>query len=140
MFVGFACEQPTAEPQTPEQLEVSPNNISGSWQLTLWNNESLPEGLYVYIDFVRSDRTFTMYQNTDSYYTRTLTGKFNIYVDEELGVAVLRGEYDHGTGEWNHRYIVESLTAEEMLLVAKDTPTERLTYTRTPIPSEILGE
>lgn len=140
MFVGFACEQPTSEPQTPEQLEVSPNNISGSWRLTLWNNESLPEGLYVYIDFVRSDRTFTMYQNTDSHYTRTLTGRFNIYVDEELGAAVLRGEYDHGAGEWNHRYIVESLTADEMLLVAKDTPTERLTYTRTPIPAEIVGE
>lgn len=139
MFVGFACEQPATEPQTPTQLEVTPNNISGSWKLLLWNDATLPEGLDVYIDFVRSDRTFTMYQNTDSHYTRTLTGRYNIYVDEELGVAVLRGEYDHGAGEWNHRYIVESLTAEEMLLVAKDDPLERLTYVRSAIPSEILG-
>lgn len=138
MLTGFACEQPTTEPQTPEQLEVTPNNISGSWSLTTWNDAPLAQGLYVYIDFVRSDRTFTMYQNTDSHYTRTLTGRYNIYVDEELGVAVLRGEYDHGAGEWNHRYIVESLTAEEMLLVAKDDPTECYKYTRVAIPSEIV--
>lgn len=140
MFAGFACEQPTTEPQGPVQLEVTPNNIAGSWGLSLWNDESLPDGLYVYIDFVRSNRTFTMYQNIDSHDHRTLTGRYYIYIDEELGVAVLRGEYDHGAGEWNHRYIVESLTADEMILVAKDDTTERLTYTRTTIPAEILGE
>lgn len=138
MIAGCGCEPHTEEPQELPQLEVSPNNIAGSWALTLWNEESLPEGLYVYIDFVRADRTFTMYQNTDTYATRTLTGRYYIYIDEELGVAVLRGEYDHGTGEWNHRYIVESLTAEEMTLVAKDDATERCTYTRTSIPAEIV--
>lgn len=139
MFAGFACEQPTAEPSEPTQLEVTPNNISGSWSLTKWNGAPLAQGLYVYIDFVRSDRTFTMYQNTDSHSPRAITGRYFIYVDEELGVAVLRGEYDHGAGEWNHRYIVESLTSRGMTLVAKDDPTERCEYTRVEIPAEIVG-
>lgn len=141
MFVGFACEQPEEQPQPEPQLEVTPNNIAGSWALTLWNNgESVPEGNYVYLDFVRSDRTYTIYQNIDSFGTRTLTGRYYIYIDEELGVPVLRGDYDHGSGEWNHRYIVQSLTATEMILVAKDNAEDVCQYTRKEIPSEIRGE
>lgn len=141
MLAGQGCETPTEEPQKEPQLEVTPNNIAGSWELTLWNGgEELPEGSYVYIDFVRADRTFTIYQNTDSHNTRRLTGRYFIYVDEELGVAVLRGEYDHGAGEWNHRYIVSSLTANQMRLTAKDNAADVCTYERADIPSEILGE
>lgn len=141
-LAGYACESPTNEPVNPGtvELEVTPNNISGSWALSLWNGSDVPEDVFVYIDFVRSDRTFKMYQNIDSHYTRTLTGRYYIYIDEELGVAVLRGEYDHGTGEWNHRYIVESLTAQRMKLVAKDSPEEWCVYTRATIPADILGE
>ena len=134
-----ACEGPEEE-NVPEQLEVTPNNIAGSWALSQMNGEALPEWSYVYIDFVRSDRTFTLYQNVDSFGTRTLTGRYFIYVDEELGVAVIRGEYDHGMGEWNHRYIVSSLTANEMALTAKDNEGDVCVYTRGDIPAEIVGE
>ncbi len=141
MIAGYGCESPVDKLQEPIQLEVTPNNIAGSWQLSSWNGgEGLPEGSYVYIDFERADRTFTMYQNTDSHYTRTLTGRFYIYVDEELGVAVLRGDYDHGAGEWNHRYIVTSLTANQMKLVAKDNAADESIYVRATIPAEIIGE
>lgn len=142
-----ACELFNDEPPVNHEaveLEVTPNNISGSWGLDAWSEGELPEGMFVYIDFVRSDRTFTMYQNIDSHsdytYTRTLTGRYHIYIDEELGCAVLRGEYDHGAGEWNHRYIVESLTEQSMKLVPKDSPKEWCTYIRTTIPAELLGE
>lgn len=142
-FASTACELFNDEPQVDPgvvELEVTPNNISGSWKLSYWSKGELPEGVFVYIDFVRSEGTFTMYQNIDSHYTRTLTGRYHIYIDEELGCAMLRGEYDHGAGEWNHRYIVESLTEHSMELVAKDNTEELCIYTRTPIPSELLGE
>lgn len=104
----------------------------------MWNNEPLPEGNFVYIDFVRSSGAYTMYQNIDSFGTRTITGKFFLFVDDELGASVLRGNYDHDNGSWNHRYIVESLTANTMRLVATDNPEDVSLYERCEIPSEII--
>lgn len=141
MFAGVACEQPNDKEQPEPQLEATPNNIAGSWELTLWNNgEKMPEGSFVYLDFERADRTYTIYQNIDSFGTRTITGRYYIYVDEELGSAVLRGDYAHGAGEWNHRYIIRSLTASQMILVAKDNPEDVCLYDRKDIPTEIRGE
>lgn len=140
MFAGYGCETPTEKPQGEPQLEVTANNIAGSWKLASLKGGSLAEGSYVYIDFDRADRTFTMYQNTDSHYTRTLTGRYFIYVDEQLGVAVLRGEYDHGAGDWNHRYIVSALTANQMTLTAMDDAEDVCLYERATIPAEIIGE
>lgn len=139
-LVAVACESPAEENVAEQQLEVTPNNIAGSWALEQLNGEALPEGSYVYIDFVRSDRTFTLYQNVDSFGNRTLTGRYFIYVDEEMGTSVIRGEYDHGMGEWNHRYIVESLTSTAITLVAKDNAEDVCVYTRKDIPAEIVGE
>ena len=110
----------TPEP-VEEQLEVNANNISGKWQLVEWNESALAEGTYVYIDFVRNDRTYTMYQNMDSFQNvpHIVTGSYFLYTDVELG-ALIRGNYDHDGGEWAHRYVIKSLTADEMLWVAKD--------------------
>lgn len=137
LVAGYGCDTPDQEPQPSPQLEVTPNNISGSWKLSLWNDAEIPENSYVYIDFVRSDRTYTLFQNIDTFDKRTITGRYFIYTDEELGAAVLRGEYDYGNGEWNHRYIVASLTAEQMILIPTDTQTEEFVYDREEIPSEI---
>lgn len=137
MLGAWACS-PEEKPQEEPQIEITPNNISGSWMLSIWNDEPLPEGSFVYIDFVRSDSTYTLYQNIDSFGTRIITGRFFLYVDEEIGAAVLRGNYDHSAGEWNHRYIVESLTATTMRLVAKDNAEDVHTYVRCTIPSEIV--
>lgn len=137
---AWSCELPDNEPQGEVQLEITTNNISGSWKLAQWNNQTLPDGNFVYIDFVRAESTYTMYQNIDSFGTRTITGRFFLYVDDEIGASVLRGNYDHGAGEWNHRYIVESLTATTMTLVAKDNAEDVCVYERCDIPTEILGE
>jgi hypothetical protein len=48
-----------------------------------------------------------------------ITGSYFLSTDVELG-AVIRGSYDHDSGEWAHRYIIKSLTANEMLWVATD--------------------
>lgn len=135
---GVGCQPTYEEPQNEPQLEITTNNISGSWMLTQWNNAPLAEGSFVYIDLVRSDMTYTMYQNIDSFGTRTITGHFFLYIDQEIGASVLRGNYDHGAGEWNHRYIVQSLTDTTMILVAKDNAEDVSVYTRSEIPSDIV--
>ena len=85
-----ACEDKV---ETPRFLEVTPNNISGSWRLESSCGEPLANGCYVYIDFDRKERSFEMYQNTDSFSTRYITGRYFIYTDGEAG-AVIRGDYD----------------------------------------------
>lgn len=130
----------TPEP-VEEQLEVNANNISGKWQLVEWNESALAEGTYVYIDFVRNDRTYTMYQNIDSFagVPHVVTGSYYIDTDVELG-AVIRGNYDHDSGDWAHRYIVKSLTATRMIWVAKDDQTFIQCFERVDsIPAETAG-
>lgn len=141
LFVGFssACDD-SSEPYVEPQLEVTPNNLAGSWQLVAYDGEvALGEQSYLYINFVRKDRTFTMYDNLESFTTRVTTGSYNITTDEELG-AILRGNYDYGVGDWNHRYVVKSLTATAMTWVAQDNPALISTYVRCEIPSEILEQ
>lgn len=138
-MIGFvACDDEPVVPAEP-QLEVTAHNLSGEWQLTEWKGAPLAEGSYVYIDFERSDRTYTLYQNLDSFSTRTLTGSFYIETDPELG-AIIRGSYDYDRGDWVHRYIVISLTANKMVWAAKDNVVDQSVYTRTEIPAEIKGE
>lgn len=55
-------------------LEVTNNNIAGTWQLAEWNGAPLAEGSFVYIEFIRKDAKYVMYQNLDSFGTRKLTG------------------------------------------------------------------
>ena len=108
-------------PEEAPQLEVNANNISGQWELVEWNGISLTEGTYVYLDIVRNDKTYTMYQNLDSFSNvpHVVAGSYRLSTDEELG-AIIRGTYDHDSGEWSHRYIIKSLTANEMFWVATD--------------------
>ena len=105
-------ETPIAEPQ----LDVNAHNVSGSWKLVEWNGTALNESTYMYVNFVRNDKTFTIYQNLDSFNNvpHVATGTFYIDTDMELG-AIIRGMYDHDSGDWAHRYIVKSLTSSEMI-------------------------
>ena len=111
------------QPEVIEYLDVNANNISGSWELVDWNGSALQEGTYVFINLVRNDRTYTMYQNIDSFgdIPHVITGRYFIETDPAVG-AVIRGDYDHDSGDWAHRYIVKDLTATSMTWVAKDNP------------------
>ena len=42
-------------------LEVTNNNIAGTWQLAEWNGAPLAEGSFVYIEFIRKDAKYVMY-------------------------------------------------------------------------------
>ena len=111
------------QPEVIEYLDVNANNISGSWELVDWNGSALQEGTYVFINLVRNDRTYTMYHNIDSFgdIPHVITGRYFIETDPAVG-AVIRGDYDHDSGDWAHRYIVKDLTATSMTWVAKDNP------------------
>lgn len=137
---GWSCNTPLDDVEKEPEIEVTLYNISGSWKLGEWSGHTLQDDNFVYIDFVRSDRTYTMYQNVDSFGTRVITGRFNLYLDETIGKQVLRGDYANGVGDWNHRYIVDRLTASTMVLVALDDSSDICTYHREEIPAEIRGE
>lgn len=118
-----ACD-PNDLSQPVTYLEVNAHNISGTWELAEWNGTALAEGTYVYLDIVRNDRTYTMYQNLDTFkdVPHILTGSYFIETDPEYG-AVIRGNYNHDSGDWAHRYIVRNLTENEMTWIAKDDET-----------------
>ena len=119
-----SCDKNDQSEPAEIQLEVNANNISGNWELVKWNESELEDGTYVYINFVRNDKTYTMYQNFDSFSNvpHVVSGSYFIDTDPELG-AIIRGNYDHDSGDWAHRYIVKSLTATKMVFVAKDDAT-----------------
>lgn len=112
-----------SEPQE-EQLEVNANNISGKWMLVEWNNAPLVEGTYVYLEILRNEKTYTLYQNLDSFagVPHVITGSYYLYNDVELG-AVIRGDYDYDNGEWSDRYIIKSLTGSRMVWAGKNDET-----------------
>ena len=123
-FAAVSCELVEDGGIQEPLLEVNANNISGKWQLMQWNESSLNDDTYVYIDIVRNDRTYTMYQNIDSFkdVPHMITGSYYLEVDPAVG-AVIRGNYDHDSGDWAHRYIITDLTHSHMVWTAKDDPT-----------------
>lgn len=130
-FLAVSCDRnDMTEPQV-EYLDVNANNISGKWELVEWNGNALTAGTYVFMEIVRNDRTFKIYQNLDSFsdVPHVVSGSYYIETDPELG-AIIRGVYDHDSGDWAHRYIIKDLTASEMTWVAKDDPDYIQKYVR----------
>lgn len=125
-LLAVACSKDEDAPES--NLEVTANNIQGNWELSEWNGNQLAEGVYVYINFTRRDRRFTMYQNIDSFLSREIEGDYNILYEEGVGY-VIRGQYDFN-GEWAHRYIVKRLTSDSMTWVAQDDPDNIQVFTR----------
>lgn len=120
-------------------LDVTPNNLAGTWQLAQWNGAPLAQGSYVYIEFIRKDQKYVMYQNLDSFGARKLTGRFAIEIDEELG-AIIYGNYDYSAGDWQHRYIVTDFSKTQMIWTAKDDRSDISVYERCDgIPEDITG-
>ena len=120
-----------------EYLDVTPNNIAGEWELVEWSGVA-HEYTYFYIDFVRKDRKFTIYQNFDSMgqMPHVVTGEFNIEEDLEKGY-VIRGMYDYDEGLWAHIYEVNELTETSMTWVAVDDPSFIQKFVRASIPAEL---
>ena len=119
-----SCVSKEGTETAPQYLDVNTSNIAGGWTLKTLNGEALAKDIYLYIDLVRKDMTFKMYTNIDGFtnVAHVETGRFVLYVDELLGTAVIRGDYDHGAGEWAHRYTITELTKDSMTWTALDDP------------------
>ena len=121
LLSAVACENKIPVEPPVEYLEVNVSNISGSWALVEWNGAELQSGTYVFLNIIRKDWTYQMWQNVDSFQDvpHQVTGRFNLDVEPAYG-AVIRGDYDHDSGDWAHRYIIKDLTKDSMIWVAKD--------------------
>ena len=110
-------------PEQAVQLEVNRNNISGLWQLSAWNGQSLVEGSYLYIELVRNDQTFTIWQNLDAFpeIGREITGYYSLRKELALG-DIISGKYDYDAGFWKDDYIISKLTATSMTWVSLSDP------------------
>lgn len=131
VMMMVACDVNDQTEPGPEYLDVNVNNISGNWELVQWNGSALQSGTYVFLELVRKEKTYTMWQNLDSFkdIPHVVTGTFSLYTDEEYG-AVIRGNYDHSSGDWSHRYVITELTKDSMVWTAKDDPDHVQTYHR----------
>lgn len=139
LFLAFAAACDDDKTEDTAFLPVNSNNIAGTWQLAEFSGEPLAENSYVYLNLIRKDNLFEIYQNLDSFQARKLTGRYALVEDAELG-TIIRGMYDHGTGDWAHRYIIRDLTAERMVWIAQDDPEDVSIYVRCAgIPDEITG-
>lgn len=125
-----------------EYLDVTPNNISGEWKLVEWNGSSLNEGTYVYIEFVRKDKEFVIYQNVDSMgdMPHVVTGSFNIDLSDVEAGPVIQGMYDYDGGIWAYDYEVNELTEDSMTWVAVGNDAYVQKWVRTSIPETMKGE
>ena len=121
----------TNEP-TEVLVDVTPTNLAGVWMLESFDNgKSLVDGDFVYIEFVRTDRSYTLYQSVGSMYTQTMTGNYFIEIDPAYG-TIIRGNYgtdEYNYFDWSHRYIV-TMTADRMRWVAKDDEQNVSVYVR----------
>ena len=136
-IAAVSCEKDSMPEEAP-QLEVNANNISGQWELVEWNGSPLNSDTYFYVDFIRKDREFVIYQNFDSIgdLPHKVEGNYNIEIDIELG-AILVGNYKYDGGMWSHDYEVNNLTKDSMEWVAVDDPSFTQKFERCEIPAEI---
>ena len=64
---AVACEKKMPGEPPVEYLDVNVSNISGSWELVEWNGAPLQSGTYVFLNIIRKDWTYQMWQNVDSF-------------------------------------------------------------------------
>ena len=117
VFSFAACSNDDVD-FAPKSLEVTPHNISGYWMLTEHNGQKIPQGLFCYVEYIRKDRKFVMYQKFDSMYPRRITGVFSIE---------------------NNKYFVTELLESSMILTADSENAEISKYIRcNEIPEDII--
>lgn len=116
-------------------MEVTPNNLAGIWKLQSWSgsNQHTP---VVYLELIRRDRKYYIYENYSSMYPRLITGTYSLESDYYKG-TILKGKYDHASGNWNNDYIV-ALYANSMILTVDGDAGEVQVFVRVnEVPAEI---
>lgn len=136
LFGAAACSD--EEEAKDITLEVNYANLNGTWRLSNWNGAEVNDDQsYVYIEFNRKERTYTMYEKVATGKAWKRTGSFSIDVDDKWG-TIISGNYDFGAGDWNQKYVVTNLTETSMIWTVKGNAEDVSTYTRCDgIPADI---
>lgn len=112
--------------------------ITGTWKLSEWKGESLDgDGRFFYMVLESKDTKFTVYHNLDSARPISLTGTFSLEYDEDEGVNVVSGLYDHEYGLWANDYIVSKKGDDKMVWTAVSDPGDVSVYVRTALPENL---
>ncbi|MEG1612189.1 MAG: lipocalin family protein [Alistipes sp.] len=130
------CGDSKDAPALPQDLA----QIAGTWHLTAWSGDSaFNKG--VYLD-IKSDKTFALYQDIVSHGYQKLEGTFTLETTfDEAGKITsckISGVYADGAA-WAGVYTITEITAEKMKWTLGGT-TDVSTYTRTPIPEEVINQ
>ncbi|MGM9788506.1 MAG: hypothetical protein ACI3ZF_06385 [Candidatus Cryptobacteroides sp.] len=127
-----SCNKTSSKDGIEPLLEVNYNNISGNWSLEMLNGKSLLDGTFLELKLNRSEHTFELSTNLDSFQNvpHTMSGTYALSVSAQDG-AVIEGKYDHDSGFWSHDYVIERLSASSMLWIALDDPDLTQLFKRT---------
>ena len=139
--ISSACCSNDEEVVVVPALDVNYANLNGTWKLTEWNGQVLPNDIYCYIEFNRREHTFIMYQKFDSMYARCITGEFFLEKDDKWG-DVINGTYDYGMGEWNNSYVItDLLESGSMIWTVRGDDSDISKYERcSKVPDDIKAE
>ena len=107
-----SCEKPAPLPDE-ETVAVTYSALDGCWALSLLQGKPIAEHTYLYIEFFRTERRYSMWDNMDSMYGTETTGTFAI--SDEEGTYILSGTYDYGVGVWNNKYQVKLMSENRMV-------------------------
>lgn len=111
---NYGCKQREINDLSQPSVAVTYSLIDGAWQMVEWQGKPLAEGLYLYVEFDRTEQHFEMWENIGSMYARNTTGSFRIEQDE-YDRYILCGTYDYGVGDWNDEYEVTATSENEMI-------------------------
>jgi hypothetical protein len=125
-----SCEKEESASPIAQTMAVTYASIHGVWQVEQINDWELEEETFCYINFNRSERTFTSYDNLASMYGRERSGSFSIEQDE-YGRYILNGSYDYGSGDWATAYEVTMAASGEEMTWRSLTTDELVHYVRT---------
>lgn len=122
---------------------VTANDMNGCWKL-ISDSEFTLESIECYIEFDRTEKTFCLYQNLDSFdgKFRKYSGQFQLErTTSEIDTkTILRGIYDFDAREWAHRYYI-TIVDDKMRLVATDDYSMIQEYVRiNNIPEEVINQ
>ena len=124
MALAFACAKD--EPAVPA-MEVTPNNISGTWKLQEINGTPVADGLFMYLELIRRDKKFAFHENISGSQTvvNHRTGRFDIFEGD-----VITFLYDGSMSEYGKKYQITELTENKMVWVREDDKDEISVYVR----------
>lgn len=129
-----ACTKETTV--SDNQLPVTSDNISGTWQLSEFNGSPLADGLYMYLELVRRDRKFSFYENISGSENVTVpkSGRFDFFGDRVISFL-----YDNSMSSYGKKYEIVSLTKDRMVWVRQDNKDEVSVYVRCETIPELPG-